>query len=80
MLRRARLIGEDYPRKIEYLINREKMVHVALKRELPGREIETLLELCLLGLNGVGLLIGVVAFALVLRRGNNERREATGKE
>ncbi|MFC1552595.1 RDD family protein [Candidatus Latescibacterota bacterium] len=80
VLRRARLLSEDYPRKIEYLINREKRGHVALKRELPGREIETLLELYLLGLNGVGLLIGVVAFSLLLLRGNNERRELVAKE
>jgi len=64
VLRRARLVSEDYSRAIEYLIYREKSGHVALKSELPGHEIETLLELCLLSLNGVGLLIGVVAIAL----------------
>ena len=64
MLRRARLVSEDYPRKIKYLIYMEKSGHVALKSELPGHEIETLLELCLLGLNGVGLMIGVGAISL----------------
>jgi hypothetical protein len=64
MLRRARLVSENYPQTIKYLINMEKNGQVALKRELPGHAIETILELCLLGLNGVGLLIGLAAFAL----------------
>jgi len=64
VLRRARLISEDYSLHIEYLIYREKTGDVARKRELPGHEIETLLELCLLGLNGVGLMIGVGTIAL----------------
>ena len=64
VLRRARLVSEDWPRGIEYLIYREKTGDVVRKSELPGHEIETLLELCLLGLNGVGLMIGVGTFAL----------------
>jgi uncharacterized RDD family membrane protein YckC len=64
MLRRARLVSQDWSRGIEYLIYSEKTGDVARKRELPGHEIETLLELSLLGLNGVGLMIGVAAIAL----------------
>jgi uncharacterized RDD family membrane protein YckC len=64
VLRRARLVSEDYSRTIENLIYWEKNGHVAHKRELIGRIIETLLELCLLGLNGVGLMIGVGTIAL----------------
>ena len=64
VLRRARLVSEDHSRAIENLIYREKKGHVAHKRELLGRIIETLLELCLLGLNGVGLMIGVGTIAL----------------
>ena len=64
VLRRARLISEDYSRKIKHFINMEKRGHVDRKRELPGHEIETLLELFLLGLNGVGLLIGMGAISL----------------
>jgi hypothetical protein len=64
MLRRARLISEEFSRGIQYLIYSETMGHVAVKSELLGREIETRLELWLLGLSGVGLLIGVVAFVL----------------
>ncbi|MFC1542212.1 RDD family protein, partial [Candidatus Latescibacterota bacterium] len=60
-LRRARLISENYARKIEYFIHSDTRRHETLKRGLPGREIETLLELWLLGLNGVGLLIGLAA-------------------
>ena len=64
VLRRARLVSEDYPQKIKYLIYREKKGDVARKSELPGHEIETLLELCLLALNSVGLMIGVGTIAL----------------
>jgi hypothetical protein len=64
MLRRASLVSQDWSRGIEYLIYSEKTGDVARKRELPGHEIETLLELSLLGLNGVGLMIGVAAIAL----------------
>ena len=64
VLRRARLISEGFSLHIEYLIYREKKGDVAWKSELPGHEIETLLELCLLGLNGVGLMIGVGTIAL----------------
>lgn len=64
VLRRARLVSEDWPRQIEYLIYMEKTGDVARKSELIGHKIETLLELCLLGLNGVGLMIGVGTIAL----------------
>jgi hypothetical protein len=64
VLRRARLISENFSLKIKYLIYREKKSNVARKSELPGHEIETLLELYLLGFNGVGLMIGVGTIAL----------------
>jgi len=64
VLRRARLVSEAMPLQMEFLIYREKTGDVARKSKLPGHEIETLLELCLLGLNGVGLMIGVAAIAL----------------
>ena len=77
MLRRARLVGEDFSRAVENFIYREEEGDVPWKDELPGRFIETLLELFLLAVNGVGLLVGVVAFALLPRRETNQRREAT---
>ena len=63
-LRRAKLRGEDYARKIETMIYWAKKNPAASKSKLPGREIESLLELFLLAVNAVGLLIGVGAFAL----------------
>ncbi|MFC1538915.1 RDD family protein [Candidatus Latescibacterota bacterium] len=72
-LRRARLISENFAGKIEYFIHSDSRGNEILKRGIPGREIETLLELWLLGLNGVGLLIGVAAFALVLLHGKTNK-------
>ncbi len=66
--RRAKLISEQHSRGVKYLIYREKEGDVAINSEPPERRIETMLELCLLGLNGVGLLIGVAAFALARLR------------
>ena len=64
MLRRGRLVSENQARVVEGLIYREKNGYVAHKRGLPGHEIETLLELFLLGLNGVGLLIGIITITM----------------
>ena len=64
VLRRAKLVSESFSRQIEYSIYREKKGDVPRKSELPGHEIETLLELHLLALNGVGLMISVGTIAL----------------
>jgi uncharacterized RDD family membrane protein YckC len=63
-LRRSRLVSEGQLRAMEYSIYREKRGDLPLKEELPWHKIETLLELCLLGFNGVGLMIGAGAIAL----------------
>lgn len=67
-LRRAELVSEDYRRTIELLIQCENSGQVALRKEMPRHRIESLLELSLLALAGVGLLIGA-ALSLMSSRG-----------
>lgn len=58
-LRRAELVSKDYRRAIAAGIVREKEGRVPAKKELPRRKIQSLIEIGLLGVNGVGFLIGV---------------------
>jgi hypothetical protein len=64
VLRRARLISEEYLLGTKGMIEREKSINIARKRRTPLRETETLLELWLLGLNSVGLILGIGAISL----------------
>jgi plasmid stabilization system protein ParE len=71
-LRRAELVSDDYRRAIEGLIASEKMGSVPMKDAMPNRAIESLLELSLLGVSGVGLMIELAVFALGWRRGKSQ--------
>ena len=79
MLRRASLVSEEYRRKTGVLINLEKMGLGIRKSELPWRTIESMLELCQLGLSSMGLLIGISAFTLGRLHGYLTRNTAVGK-
>jgi hypothetical protein len=71
VLRRARLVSEENLRAQLWLMQREKDGDVATKEEVEviGRKLETLVEMSLMVLNGVGLLIGLgAAGACALRR------------
>ncbi len=63
VLRRARLVSEHNVRAHEACIKAEREGQVPRTQELPGRKFEILIELVLLCLNGVGLPIGIAAFA-----------------
>jgi uncharacterized RDD family membrane protein YckC len=77
-LRRAALISDDGLRGMKAIIAWEKRGHVPMKHALLNGVPDSPLELSMLGVFGVGLLIGLVAFALYWRRGKSQREE-TGK-
>ena len=77
-LRRAGLVSDDCRRATEAMIALEEKGRVPMKDALPNRAIESLLELSLLGVSGVGLLIGLAAFALRWRHGKSQQGE-TGR-
>ena len=63
------LVSEELLRTEMWLMRREKTGDVATKNKLEGRKLETLVEMCLMALNGVGLVIGLgAAGARALRR------------
>lgn len=64
-VRRARLLGDDYARKIQYVVD-SGWWDSPRRREMPYQAIQTLVEVGLLALVAPGLLIGLTAF--VLRR------------
>jgi len=78
ILRRATLISKDYLRGTEFFIARTAKGLVPMKEELPGYEIQSFIEIFLLGFTGIGLFIGIGAFALGQRHRKDECREATG--
>ena len=63
-LRRAEFLNEKYRQGIEFLIYTERERHVPVTTMMPHRTIESLLELFLLSLMGMGLLIGIGAFII----------------
>jgi hypothetical protein len=70
ILRRGGLLSEGRVSWYESNIKRERAGLVRLKSELVVRMhwVETCLDLCLLALNGIGVLIGVVSFGVGLWR------------
>lgn len=72
-LRRAMLIGEDYRRTVEVLIDEEEKGQVPVKDAVPDRLIESLVDLSLVGVTGAGLLIGAGVFALGRRTHDRQR-------
>jgi uncharacterized RDD family membrane protein YckC len=72
--RRAKLLNADCLKAIEMDIKINNDGIVPLKKEHLGRKIESLIEVFILGLNCVGLVIGLVTLALSSRRGKDESR------
>jgi len=77
-LRRAALVSDDYVRTTKERIAAEKRGAVPVKSPLSYRFIESLLELSMLGIFGVGALIGLAAFAWQWRHAKRQQAE-TGK-
>jgi len=76
VLRQVGLVDVDDRHEIKVMIGLEEKGKVPLKEPLGAWSL--LIELPLLGVFGVGLLIGLAAFALYWRRGKSQREE-TGK-
>lgn len=69
MRRRAALVGEDYSKMVEQMIRREQRGQVNVRDPLLNFRVETLIEVVLLGLAGVGLLIGLARLVVLRRSG-----------
>jgi hypothetical protein len=67
--RRAKLLNADYQKAIEMEIKNDNDGIVPLRKEHLGRQIETLAEISLLGLIGVGCVIGLIALLVFGRQG-----------
>jgi hypothetical protein len=76
MFRQVGLVDVENPREIQVMIGLEEKGRVPLKEPLEAQSL--LVELPLLGVFGVGLLIGLAAFALRWRRSKSQQ-EQTGK-
>lgn len=72
-LRRAELVSKDYRDAITAVIAREKEGRVPARNELPGRKIQSMIEVGLLGVNGVGLLIALGMILVSRRRRFDEK-------
>jgi hypothetical protein len=78
-LRRAALVNEDFLQATENGIAQDKNGHLPEKRKLPNIEIETLIELFILALNGVGLLIALGAIVMRERNGGGHKNRRLAK-
>lgn len=63
-LRRAKFVSDDYYRGIETIITRKNKESIATKHELPNHLIQSLLELSMLTVTGMGMLVGLGVSAL----------------
>jgi hypothetical protein len=77
MFRQVGLVDVENPREIEVMIGLEEKGRVPLKEPLEAQSL--LVELPLLGVFGVGLLIGLGAFALRWRRSKSPQQETGTK-
>jgi hypothetical protein len=74
VLRQVGLVDVENPREIEVMIGLEQGGKVPLKEPLGATAL--LVELPLLGVFGLGLLIGLAAFAVRWRRSKSQQEEA----